>query len=224
MNQKSKDGSSRVTDESFNTASHMVGAVFALLGSVFLIVDAALAEKMWHLVSFSIYGLFLFLLFLASALHHGIQAGPKAQHVLRQLDYLAIFPLIAGTYTPICLVVLRGPVGWSVFGVIWALAVFGIALKASIAGLPKWFTSTLYLAMGLMSLVMIVPLFRTLPLGALLLLVLGGAFYVSGNVIFSLEKPNPVPGKFGFHEIWHLFVLAGALSHYLMMYVYVRNA
>ncbi len=222
MTSISKDSSSHVTDEAFNTASHMVGAVFALLGSVFLIVDAAMAEKLWHLLSFSIYGLSLFLLFLASALHHGIKGSPTTEHVLRQLDYLAIFPLIAGTYTPLCLVVLHGPFGWSVFGVIWALAAFGIAIKGSISSLPKWFTSTLYLAMGLMSLVMVVPLLQALPVPAILLLVLGGVFYVGGNVIFSLEKPNPVPGKFGFHEIWHLCVLGGALAHYLMMYLYVR--
>lgn len=222
MTKASKDGSRHVTDESFNTASHMVGAIFALLGSVFLIVESALQGELWQLVAFSVYGLSLFLLFLASALHHGINGSARTEHVLRQLDYLAIFPLIAGTYTPLCLVVLRGPVGWSVFGVIWALAAFGIALKASISTLPKWFTSTLYLAMGLMSLVLIVPLIQTLPPAAIILLVIGGAFYVGGNVIFSIEKPNPLPGKFGFHEIWHIFVLAGALAHYLMMYLYVR--
>jgi hemolysin III len=189
---------------------------------VFLIVESALQGELWQLVAFSVYGLSLFLLFLASALHHGINGSARTEHVLRQLDYLAIFPLIAGTYTPLCLVVLRGPVGWSVFGVIWALAAFGIALKASISTLPKWFTSTLYLAMGLMSLVLIVPLIQTLPPAAIILLVIGGAFYVGGNVIFSIEKPNPLPGKFGFHEIWHIFVLAGALAHYLMMYLYVR--
>ena len=221
MKQQSKDGSTHVTDESFNTASHMVGAIFALLGGVFLIVDAAMEGSLWRIISFSIYGLFLFLLFVASALHHGVNAGPKTEHVLRQLDYLAIFPLIAGTYTPLCLIVLRGPLGWSVFGVIWALAIFGIAIKASMSSIPKWFTSTLYLAMGLMSLVLIIPLIRALPLTAILLLILGGAFYVGGNVIFSLEKPNPVPGRFGFHEIWHLCVIAGALAHYVMIYIYV---
>lgn len=223
MSARSKDGSVHVTDEVFNTASHTVGAVFALLGAVLLVVRAAMEGELWHLVSFSIYGLFLFLLFTASALHHGVKAGPRTEHVLRQLDYLAIFPLIAGTYTPICLVVLRGPLGWSIFGVIWALAVFGIALKASVSNLPKWFTSTLYLAMGLMSVVVIIPLLRVLPLPAILLLLLGGFFYVGGNVVFSLEKPNPLPGKFGFHEIWHLCVLAGALAHYLMMYLYVSG-
>jgi hemolysin III len=221
MRKVSKDGSPHVTDEVLNTATHMIGAMLSLFGGAYLIVRAASDAGLWHVVSFSVYAASLFLLFLASSLHHGIEARPKVEEIFRILDYLAIFPLIAGTYTPICLVVLRGPLGWTALAVIWILAATGISLKASIRTLPKWVTTTFYLTMGLMSLFLVIPLVSRLPLCAILLLIAGGAMYVGGNVIFSIEKPNPVPGKFGFHEIWHLCVLAGAFFHFLIMYLYV---
>ncbi len=221
MRKLSKDGSPHVTDEIFTTVSHLAGAIFAVLGTVMLIVESAAAGKVWHVVSFGVYGSSLILLFIASSLHHGIDASRKTEEVLRILDYLAIFPLIAGTYTPFCLIVLRGVLGWSIFGVVWGIALVGIVLKASIHTLPKWISNTFYLSLGLMSIVLIVPLAEALGAAAVGLLLLGGVFYIGGNVIFTIEKPNPVPGKFGFHEIWHLFVLAGALSHYGMMYFFI---
>jgi len=221
MRELSKDKSPHVTDEIFNTASHLTGAILAVLGTVLLVVEAAAAGKIWHIISFAIYGLSLLLLFIASSLHHGIDASPRTEEVLRTFDYLAIFPLIAGTYTPFCLVVLRGTLGWSVFGVVWGVAIVGIVMKAAIRSLPKWVSNTFYLTLGLMSVVMVVPLFSALNITAVALLLLGGIFYIAGNVIFTIEKPNPLPGKFGFHEIWHIFVLAGAFLHYLIMYLYI---
>lgn len=220
MCELSKDGSVHVTDERFNTASHMIAAMLSLLGSAMLIVKAATGATVLHIISFSIYGLSLILLFIASALHHGINGSSRTEALFRIFDYLAIFPLIAGTYTPICLVVLQGSLGWTVFGVVWAIAILGITLKASIPGLPKWVTNTFYLTLGLMSVVLIPPLFSILP-GAAIFLAVGGVFYVGGNVIFTRERPNPVPGLFGFHEIWHLFVMAGAFSHFIVMYHYI---
>lgn len=221
MRKLSKDGSPHVTDEIFNTVTHLTGAIFAVLGTVMLVVESAAAGKVWHVVSFGVYGSSLILLFIASALHHGINASRRTEEFLRTLDYLAIFPLIAGTYTPFCLIALRGVLGWSIFGVVWGIAAVGIVLKASIVTLPKWISNTFYLSLGLMSIVLIVPLSAALGAAAVGLLILGGIFYIGGNVIFSIERPNPLPGKFGFHEIWHLFVLAGALSHYLMMYFFI---
>jgi len=221
MRKLSKDGSTHVTDEIFNTVTHLTGAIFAVLGTVLLIVESAASGKVWHVVSFGVYGSSLILLFIASTLHHGIDASRKTEEFLRTLDYLAIFPLIAGTYTPFCLIVLRGVLGWSIFGVVWGIAAVGIVLKASIHTLPKWISNTFYLSLGLMSVLLIVPLSAALGVSAVGLLLLGGVFYIGGNIIFTIEKPNPVPGKFGFHEIWHLFVLAGALSHYVMMYFFI---
>lgn len=220
MRRRSKDGSIHVTDERINTASHLAGTIFSLLGAALLIARAAAEATALHVISFSIYGAGLVLLFLASTLHHGIEGKRSTEELFRTFDYLAIFPLIAGTYTPFCLVVLRGVTGWTVFGVVWAVAAAGMALRASIKKLPKWVTTTFYLTLGLVSIVIFPSFFSEMP-GAAMLLAAGGAFYIGGNIIFTVEKPNPVPGLFGFHEIWHLFVLAGAFTHYHIMYVYI---
>ena len=218
MEKLSKDGSEHVTDEIFNTISHTAGAIFSLLGMVLLIVLSAVSGSVWHIVGFSIYGVSLFMLFLASAFHHGINGSPKLNSFFRLFDYLSIFALIAGTYTPICLIISRDPWGWSVFGVVWLLAAAGISIKAVFPSIPKWFTNTLYVCMGWVGAVLI---FHVLPIignTGLALILIGGILYSVGAVIFYIEKPNPVPGKFGFHEIWHLFVLAGAVVHFAFMF------
>lgn len=217
----SKDGSSHVTDERFNTASHLVATIFALLGTVILVVFASVEAKVWHIVSFSIYGVALTALFLASTLHHGIEGSERLEERLRSFDYFAIFLLIAGSMTPICLVVLRGPLGWSVFGVAWGVAAAGIALKAAVPRTPKWIFLTIYAAMGWLGVTVAGPLVDALPVTAVALLVVGGLLYTAGAVIFGAERPNPIPGKLGFHEIWHVAVMLGAFAHFLMMYLYV---
>lgn len=219
--QFSKDGSVHVTDEVINTVTHMTGAIFSLFGMVILIVLSSSNGTPWHIVSFSIYGLSLLLLFLASSFHHGLQLSPKVNDLFRQFDYFAIFILIAGTYTPLCLVLNRSPWGWSIFGVVWALAAIGITIKAIFPNIPGWVSHTLYISMGWVGAVLIVrsiPLMG--PLGFILILA-GGILYTLGAGIYYFEKPNPVPGKFGFHEIWHLFVLSAAALHFLFMYFIV---
>jgi len=214
----SKDGSQHVTDEIINTITHMTGAVFSLLGTVLLVAQAAEAGRVWQIVSFSIYGASLLMLFLASTFHHGLDLGEKANHLFRQFDYLAIFVLIAGTYTPLCLILSRNLWGWSIFGVVWALSVLGIVLKAVFPRIPRWVTQTLYICIGWVGIILVV---RTIPLMGLegfLYILGGGILYTLGAGIYYFEKPNPLPGKFGFHEIWHLFVLAGAAVHFLFMY------
>ncbi|MDC7226678.1 MAG: hemolysin III family protein [Spirochaetales bacterium] len=218
MKQLSKDGSIHVTDEIFNTISHTAGAIFSLLGMVLLITLSATQGKIWHVVGFSIYGASLFTLFLASAFHHGINSSDRLNSFFRLFDYLSIFTLIAGTYTPLCLIFSRDAWGWSVFGVVWALAAAGITIKSIFPTLPKWFTNTLYVCMGWVGVVLIFHVLPAITLTGLLYLLIGGVFYSVGAVIFYIEKPNPVPGKFGFHEIWHLFVLAGALVHFAFMF------
>jgi hemolysin III len=214
----SKDGSVHVTDEKFNTVSHMAAAMFALLGAVVLILKASLAGNVWAIVGFSLYGLSLMLVFSASALHHGLDGSPRVEGFFRLLDYLVIFGLIAGTYTPLCLIVSRDIWGWSVFGVVWGLAAAGISLKAVFPRLPKWITNTVYVSMGWIGTILIFLIREKIGLISFLLIVGGGIFYSAGSVIFYREKPNPLPGKFGFHEIWHLCVIAGAFCHYLALY------
>jgi hemolysin III len=217
----SKDGSPHVTDEKFNTASHLSAAILSLLGTVLLVVQSSVAAKPWHIVSFSIYGLSLFLLFLASTLHHGVEGSRRLVEFFRSFDYYAIFLLIAGTFTPMCLVVARGALGWSVLGVSWAVAIAGIALRAIFPGLPKWVSLTMYATMGWLGAALAWAVFDALSWYGFIALVAGGVLYTGGAFIFISERPNPVPGKFGFHEIWHLFVILGALAHFVMMYVFV---
>ncbi len=221
MREVSKDGSKFVTDEIFNTSSHMAGSIAAFLGMAILIVKASFLADPWKIVSFSIYGLTLLAVFFASTMHHGINSSPKIEELLRLFDYIAIFPLIAGTFTPLCLVKLRTPIGWAIFGVIWVLAIIGVVIKSIFPQIPKWATNTIYISMGWIGGILAIPLFKVIGLWGFLLLLLGGIFYSSGTFIYYNEKPNPIPGKFGFHEIWHIFVILGALSHYMLMYFIV---
>ncbi len=218
---RSKDGSIHVTDEVLNTVTHMVGAVFSLLGMVLLIALSAARGEPWKIASFSIYGLSLLVLFLASTLHHGLTVSPRLDRLFRLFDYLAIYVLIAGSYTPICLVIARNTWGWSIFGVVWAIAAVGITIKSVFPDIPRWVSHTLYLSMSWVGIVLMVKLIPLFGLGGFALLLGGGIFYTVGAAVYYFEKPNPVPGIFGFHEIWHLFVLAGAFLHYLFMYLVI---
>jgi hemolysin III len=220
-NQTSKDGSRHATDEQMNTCTHLAGAVFSLMGMVLLVVYAGIAGKPWHIVGFSIYGCSLISLFMASTLHHGVNASEKAEDTLRSLDYAAIFLLIAGTMTPVCLTVLRGPLGWSLFGVAWAVAAAGIILKILFPNIPKSITNTLYFTMGWLGIFTAWPVYRNFSWQGLSILALGGIIYSAGAVVFAIEKPNPLPGKFGFHEIWHLFVMTAAVTHFIFMWLYI---
>ncbi len=218
----SKDHSVHVTDERFNTASHLVATLFALVGAAWLVVDASLAGAPWFIVGHAVYGASLVGLFLASTLHHGIDATPEVERLLRTLDYLGIFLLIAGTMTPICIALLGTPLAWVVFGVAWGVGLVGLILRASRPDLPKWVTSTLYGGLGALGVVLAWEVWQATDLLGVGLIAVGGAFYSAGSTIFTAERPNPWPGRFGFHEIWHLFVIAGAACHFAFMVLYAR--
>ncbi|HSA59601.1 MAG TPA: hemolysin III family protein [bacterium] len=216
----SKDGSVHVTDEFYNTLISSVGAILAAIGSFFLVSGAWRGSRPGAVLGFSIYGLTLINMFVSSALHHGVNGSPKTNHHLRQLDYFAIFMLIAGTFTPFCLIVLRNSLGWSVLGIIWSLAVTGIAFKAFVPHAPKWLLTSLFIGMGWLGLMIVKPVSRAIHWQGISALVLGGVFFTVGGLIYALEKPNPVPGRFGFHEIWHCFVFAGAASHFFLFFCF----
>lgn len=224
MQTLSKDGSSHVTDERFNTASHLAAAALSLLGTAYLIVMASVQAKPWHIVGFSIYGLTLTGLFISSVLHHGIEAGEKTNRTLRSLDYAMIFLLIAGTYTPILLVLFRSPLGWTVFGSVWAIALSSAILRVVRPSIPGHLTTTLYVLLGWFALALIPEMSGVLPFSGIAYLAGGGVLYTLGGVVFALEKPNPWPGCFGFHEIWHLFVMGGAACHFAFMLLFVLPA
>lgn len=207
--------------------SHLFGAICSIIGLVFLIIMAATqsSEKGWDIVSFTIFGTSLILLYTFSSLYHLLNVGQKASTILRKFDHIMIYILIASTYTPICLGPLRGGWGWSIFGVVWALAILGIILTAVWLKAPRWLTTTIYLIMGWTVLIAIYPMitiFHQLgQFSSLIWLLLGGIFYTIGAIIYGLKWPNLKNKYFGFHEIFHIFVLVGSLFHYWFIIRYV---
>ncbi len=195
--------------------THLVFAVVAVIGATVLVTLAAVHHKWWHLGAFITYGISLFLLYLASSLYHLLPVGPRAVKILRQLDHIAILLLIAGTYTPFCLIPLRGPWGWSLFAAVWLAALGGMFVAVFAIQAPRWVHTSLYLALGWLVVVAIWPLVRTVSGEGLVWILVGGACYSVGAVVYAIKRPDPVPGVFGFHEIWHIFVMLGSLSHYL---------
>ena len=200
--------------ERFNGISHLIGAALALAGMVVLVVLASLQGDLWKIVSFSIYGASLFLLYTLSTLYHSLRG--RAKQIFRKLDHVAIYLLIAGTYTPFTLVTLRGAWGWTLFGIIWSLAIVGIIVDSLHKEGSRVIQMVIYLLMGWLILVAMYPLVQALPKGGLALLVLGGVFYTSGMIFYALDdRMNHA------HGIWHLFVLAGSISHYLAVLFYI---
>jgi hemolysin III len=195
--------------------THLVFAVVAVIGATVLITLAAVQNKWWHLAAFIVYGISLFLLYLASSLYHLLPVSERAKRVLRQLDHVAIFLLIAGTYTPICLIPLRGPWGWSLFGAVWAFALAGMFIAMFALDAPRWITTLVYLAMGWLVIVALWPLVQRVSGEGVFWFFLGGAFYTAGAVIYALKRPDPAPNVFGFHEIFHIFVMLGSVCHFL---------
>jgi hemolysin III len=206
----------------FNTASHFVAALLSLLGGVELITSASEQGAPWKVVSFSIYSASLLGLFTASTLHHGLEGSADLERSLRIADYAAIYPLIAGSFTPLCLIYLHNSGwAWGLLGTLWLLAACGVALTVTaFEHIPKWASLTLYVTMGWMGALVAAALFPIVGLGGLALLVGGGVAYTAGGVIYAVEAPNPLPGVLGFHEIWHVFVMLGALLHWIFMWRY----
>lgn len=201
-------------EELFNSVSHIVGAALALAGLVVLVVSAAQRGDAWRVTSFSVYGGTLFLLYLASSLYHATTG--RAKKIFRVIDHQSIYLLIAGTYTPFTLVPLRGAWGWSLFGVVWGLAVFGIILDAVRGQGRRIPQLVIYILMGWLILIALKPLLAALPPWGLAWLIAGGLFYTSGVAFYALDKRFPY-----FHGVWHLFVLAGSACHYFSVLFYV---
>ena len=209
--------------EPFSAVSHAIGAVLAILALILLIRESIDPIKPWHIIAFSVFGSGMFLLYTASAIYHWLHLSPKYVKWLQTMDHAMIHVLIASTYTPVCLIPLRGVWGWSLLGMIWSLAIFGILLKIFWKNLPDWFSVTFYIFMGWLSVVAIWPMIQTLQIGALVWIFIGGFFYTFGAIIHSLKKPNPIPNVVGAHEIFHLFVLLGSAAHFWVMYNYITK-
>lgn len=203
-----------VGEEIANTITHALGILLAVGGLCVLIVFASLYGNAWHIVSCSIYGATQVLLYTTSTLYHGV-SGPRAKSVLRLFDHSAIFLLIAGTYTPFTLVNLRGPWGWTLFGVIWSMAIIGIALQGFLIRQKALFATLPYIAMGWAVVVGFRQLVDNVAVGGLRLLVAGGLAYTLGCVFYAWRK---LPYH---HAVWHLFVLAGSTLHFFAILFYV---
>lgn len=203
----------------WSAITHGAGAVLAALATVLLLVQTVRAGgDGWKLVSFSIYGVSMTALYAASTLYHCVNTSARGRVALRKYDHSAIYFLIAGTYTPVCLTALRGPWGWSLFGVIWALALAGLAMSLVWINCPRAITSTVYIAMGWLALVAIYPLALALGVRGIFWLLLGGVLYTIGGVLYALKWPGRNNPRFGCHEVFHVFILLGSIAHFLMVY------
>jgi hemolysin III len=204
--------------EPFNGASHLVGLVLACAGTWILL---RWARDPWEVAAFTIYGATLILLYGSSFLYHSLPVTGRPLKALRTLDHIAIYFLIAGTYTPVALITLHSRLGWSLLAAVWLIALAGIPFKLLYLDAPVWLSTSTYLAMGYLALVAIVPLVQAVSLSGLLWLVAGGVAYTVGAVIYSHQRPDPFPGRFGHHEIWHLLVMAGSACHFAFMVYHV---
>jgi hemolysin III len=201
--------------EPVNSLTHLIAAGAAAIGVALLIYLAQ--DDMRRVVSLTVYGMTLILMFTASGVYHTLRLGPRGMLFLRKLDHSAIYLLIAGTYTPICLHYFTGFWQWGMVAIVWALALIGITVKLFVIDAPRWISTGAYLLMGWLSLIGVKEIVTRLPAAALIWLALGGLFFSVGAIIYALKKPNPWPHVFGFHEIWHIFVILGAASHYIVM-------
>jgi hemolysin III len=207
--------------EPVNAWSHLVGLILAAVGTALLLhLAGGPAERL----AFAVYGGSLILLYAVSTLYHALPLARHQLRKLRMLDHIAIYFLIAGTYTPVALVTLRGPSGLALLAAAWMIAVAGIPFKIWWLDAPIWLSTATYLAMGYMALLAAAPLARAVSIGGLAWLVAGGIAYTVGAIIFTREWPDPFPGRFGHHEIWHLLVLAGSGCHFAFMLLHVAQA
>lgn len=179
--------------------THFAGMLLSIVALVLLEQNSIKQGTLQQIAAATIFGTSLILLYGASALYHLLPFSPHATSILRRIDHVMIFVLIAGTYTPVCLLPLRGVWGWSLLGITWSMAVAGIFQALFWIQAPRWFSTSLYLVMGWLVILAIYPLVLSIPLHGILWLALGGLFYTVGAIIYALKRPNPLPGIFGFH-------------------------
>ena len=203
--------------------THFIAMMLTVFAAAPLLVKSALSDTVNMLPAMTIFILSMVLLYGASATYHSLNIGGRALRIFRKVDHMMIFVLIAGSYTPVCLIVLGGRMGYTLFAVVWGIAIVGMLLKACWVTCPKWFSSIIYIAMGWVCVFVFGPLWNTLPHNAFLWLLAGGIIYTIGGVIYALKLPlfNSRHTFFGSHEIFHLFVMGGSLCHVIFMYHYV---
>lgn len=206
-----------------SAATHFAGMLMAMAAAVPLLIKAADMPGATHIISMAVFIISMILLYGASTTYHTLNISQETNKLLKKIDHMMIFILIAGTYTPVCTIALRGKVGFGLLALVWGIAIVGIVVKAFWIYCPKWFSSILYIAMGWVCVLALPQILRALPEGAFYWLLAGGILYTIGGVIYALKLPifNSRHKYFGSHEIFHVFVMAGSACHFVVMYVWV---
>lgn len=215
MTFKIKDPGSAIT--------HFIGMLMAIFSATPLLIKAAREPDHIHVISLGVFISSMILLYAASTVYHTLDISEKWNNILRKVDHMMIFVLIAGSYTPVCLIVLDRKTGFGLFALVWGIAILGIIIKAFWITCPKWFSSALYIAMGWVCVLAFTQIINALPRSAFAWLLAGGIVYTAGGVIYALKLPifNSRHKNFGSHEIFHLFVMGGSICHFICMYHFI---
>ncbi len=203
--------------------THYIAMMIAMVAAVPLLIKATMSNDIKHVVAMLIFVVSMVLLYGASTMYHAVNLTGKALKVFKKIDHMMIFVLIAGTYTPVCMLVLNKEIGYPLLALVWGTAIVGMLIKMFWVTCPKWFSSVIYIAMGWECVLVFQPLLETLPTGAFLWLLIGGIIYTIGGVIYALKIPvlDKIHKYFGLHEIFHLFVMGGSFCHFMFMFLYV---
>lgn len=203
--------------------THFIGMLMAVFAALPLLIKAGVSGSSLTVIAMAVFAASMILLYGASATYHSVSVSDRVLRVFRKIDHMMIFVLIAGSYTPVCLIVLGGNLGYTLLAVVWGIAVTGMLVKALWITCPKWFSSVIYIAMGWVCLGVFGQLWNTLPKAAFLWLLAGGIIYTVGGIIYALKLPifNARHENFGSHEVFHLFVMGGSICHFIFMYQYV---
>ena len=213
--------------EPVNGLTHLVGAILSVVGLVVLLIVAIENGSTRQIVAFSIFGASLVLMYCASAFYHSLNVSERGVAHLRRIDHMMIYILIAGSYTPMCLVLLRGRLGTALLIAVWILAALGTLQTVLWMRAPQWVSTALYIGMGWIAVLVVGPLLRAAPLGFFMWVLAGGIIYTLGALVHATKWPRPTTGRsrvFGSHEIWHLCVMGGSFAHYWAMFAYVAKA
>ena len=208
----------------WSAITHGIAMLLAIAGTAPLLLRAASGENApLHIVALAVFILTMILLYTASTVYHSVDSTETVNRRLRKMDHMMIFVLIAGSYTPVCLIVLGGKLGYTLLALVWGIAAVGMIVKACWITCPKWFSSVIYIAMGWVCVLVFGPLLKTLSTPAFLWLLAGGIIYTVGGVIYALKLPifNAKHKFFGSHEVFYLFVMGGSICHFIFMYLYV---
>ena len=217
MKLKLKDPGSAIT--------HGIAMLLALVGALPLLLKAARSSDMLHIIALGVFILTMILLYAASTIYHSVDSTEKVNRRLRKIDHMMIFIMIAGSYTPVCLIALHNKLGYILCSLVWIIAILGIILKGFWITCPKWVSSVLYIGMGWLCVLAFIPIFNSLPKAGFGWLLAGGIIYTIGGIIYGLKLPifDSKHKNFGSHEIFHIFVMLGSICHFIVMYFFIAS-